>query len=57
MNEKMEFVTISVNEYQRLQEYSHKLSCLESCGVDNWSGYSEAMQMFNEEYEEEEQEA
>ncbi|MGG1659514.1 hypothetical protein [Brevibacillus sp. NRS-1366] len=54
MNEKMEFVTISVEEYQQLQNDSYMLSCLEACGVDNWGGYSEAMQMFNEEEEDEE---
>ncbi|WPS88789.1 hypothetical protein SMD22_07510 [Brevibacillus halotolerans] len=49
MVEKMEFVTISVQEYRQLQDDSYKLSCLEACGVDNWCGYSEAMQMFDEE--------
>lgn len=55
MNKKVEFITIPIEEYKKLQEYTHKLSCLESCGVDNWSGYGEAMEMYNENYKEEEE--
>jgi hypothetical protein len=34
-----------------LEEDAEFLSCLEACGVDNWSGYSEAVEMYNEEDE------
>ena len=33
-----ETVTISKTEYDQLLDDSLKLSCLESCGVDNWQG-------------------
>jgi hypothetical protein len=47
-----ETVTISKKEYDELLEESKKLSALESWGVDNWSGYDEAMRDLreNEEY-------
>ena len=44
-----EKVTISKAEYERLLEDSDFLSCLEACGVDNWVGYSDAWEMYNEE--------
>ena len=46
MDEK---VTISKAEYERLINASEFLSCLEACGVDNWGGYSDAWEMYNEE--------
>lgn len=46
---KEEKVTITKSEYDSLLEDSEKLSCLEACGVDNWQGYEDAMEMFNEE--------
>jgi hypothetical protein len=52
MDQTMDLVTISVKEYQQLQDDSNMLNCLEACGVDNWHGYSEARKMYNEEYEE-----
>jgi hypothetical protein len=46
--ENEEMVTISKKEYEDLLEESSKLSCLEAAGVDNWSGYDFAMEMFRE---------
>lgn len=45
-------VTISKKEYDSLLADSHKLSCLEMAGVDNWSGYDYAMELMGEEEEE-----
>lgn len=39
----MKMVTISQEEYKSLLESQDKLERLEAYGVDNWSGYSEAM--------------
>ena len=47
-----ETVTISKAEYERLLEAENFLDCLEACGVDNWSGYGEAVAMSEEEDEE-----
>jgi len=47
-----ETVTITKAEYKRLLDDSDFLGCLEACGVDNWGGYDDARQMFNEEGEE-----
>lgn len=41
----MEMVTISKEEYERLLNRAEFLSCLEACGVDNWSGYGYAWEM------------
>jgi hypothetical protein len=41
----VETVTISVDEYKYLLHRSEKLDALEATGVDNWNGYSEAMEM------------
>lgn len=49
----IKMVTIPEKEYERLLESDRKLDCLECMGVDNWSGYGEAMAIFNEEDEEE----
>jgi hypothetical protein len=35
-------------EIERLRSQLVFLECLESCGVDNWSGYGDAQEMFNE---------
>lgn len=45
MDEK---VTISRSEYEQLLNDSEFLSCLEACGVDNWDGYGDAWEMYNE---------
>jgi hypothetical protein len=47
-----EMVEITKEEYERLLEDSEKLSCLEACGVDNWQGYDDAMEMYRNEDEE-----
>ena len=41
-------VTITREEYERLQRASEFLDCLEGCGVDNWVGYSDAVDLFEE---------
>ena len=38
-------VTISREEYEQLLADSDKLACLEGAGVDNQSGYGDAMEM------------
>ena len=40
-----EMITITKKEYDELIKDSDFLSCLESCGVDNWEGYSDARRM------------
>lgn len=42
----VEEVTITLKEYNQLLEYKTKLEYLEEFGVDNWPGYSEAMQAY-----------
>ena len=32
-----------------LERDSHFLECLDACGVDDWEGYSDASQMFEDE--------
>ncbi|WP_459213703.1 hypothetical protein [Paenibacillus graminis] len=44
----VKMVTITESEYQRLLRDSDKLGCLEACGVDNWGGWDDAMEMFAE---------
>jgi len=44
-------VIISREELGELQKDSDLLDCLYACGVDNWSGFSEAMEMFEEDDE------
>lgn len=39
-------ITIPIEEYHHLLERNDKLSCLEDCGVDNWGGYGDAMEMY-----------
>lgn len=43
-----ETVTIPKSEYERLGDAEDFLECLEACGVDNWVGYGDAQEMFNE---------
>jgi hypothetical protein len=38
-------VRISVEEYARLRAAEAKLQALEEAGVDNWEGYSWAMEL------------
>uniref|UniRef100_A0A6H1ZQ79 Uncharacterized protein n=1 Tax=viral metagenome TaxID=1070528 RepID=A0A6H1ZQ79_9ZZZZ len=49
-----EMITISIKKYEALLEDSKKLSFLEMFGVDNWSGYEDAMREMREEEEDEE---
>ena len=41
-------VTIPKKEYEELLEAQDWLSCLESAGVDNWSGIDYAYELKNE---------
>lgn len=41
-------VTISKKEYESLKEDSDWLQCLQSAGVDNWSGYDYARELQRE---------
>lgn len=43
-----ETVTVSLEEFNRLQERDNFLSCLEACGVDNWEGFDDAVDMYRE---------
>lgn len=43
-------VRISKEEYNNLIKARNKLEALESCGVDNWQGYSDAMEYYRKEY-------
>jgi hypothetical protein len=47
-------VTIPKSEYDALIKASIKLSCLENQGVDNWSGYDDAMDAYRAEIGEDE---
>jgi hypothetical protein len=42
-----ETVTISKKEYDALVNDQRKLDALEACGVDNWQGWDEAMDMYH----------
>lgn len=44
----LENILVPKEEYEELVEDSKKLSCLEGAGVDNWEGYSEAMEYMEE---------
>jgi hypothetical protein len=41
--EPAQTVTITRKEYDRLLRADDKLGALEAAGVDNWSGYADAM--------------
>lgn len=43
-----EAVLVSVEEYQYLKDRLAFLECLEQCGVDNWDGYSAAIELHQE---------
>jgi hypothetical protein len=47
----MEMVTITKEEYERLQDREWFLNCLEAAGVDNWGGYGDAWEMYKAEEE------
>lgn len=50
MGEQRNDPTITVDKklFERVVEDSDFLDCLKACGVDNWEGYSLAVQMYNE---------
>ena len=43
-----EMITIPRKEYDELLKRDLFLTCLDGCGVDNWDGYGDAYQMFEE---------
>ena len=43
-----ETVTISKKEYESLLEDSKKLTALENAGVDNWEGFDEAREIYQQ---------
>ena len=43
----METVTISKEEYEELLANSKFLDCLRACGVDNWLGYDDAIDLMD----------
>jgi hypothetical protein len=47
-------ISISEEEYEALLNDSILLNCLEMMGVDNWDGYDEAIEQYNEILEQEE---
>lgn len=49
---KQETVTISKEEYEVLLDRVYFLDCLEGCGVDNWQGYGNAYELYENPEEE-----
>jgi hypothetical protein len=43
-----EEITISRDEYERLLDAERYLDALYAAGVDNWDGYSYALEIYNE---------
>lgn len=41
-------VEITVEEYEYLLQEQDFLNCLRAAGVDNWEGYSEAIEMMED---------
>ena len=46
---EQEMITITKEEYDELKSDQSFLYCLQSCGVDNWEGYSDAQEMYQNE--------
>ena len=44
-----QYVTIPLSEYNELKESDKFLDALRAAGVDNWIGYEEAQDIYNEE--------
>lgn len=42
----MKTIKLTVDRYNELLEAEEMLEALEACGVDNWEGYDEALDMF-----------
>ena len=53
-NQEPKKITISEEEYDSLLKDSILLNCLQMTGVDNWDGYDEAIEQYNEIMEQEE---
>lgn len=49
---KEKMVTITQEEYEQLLDKKRKLDALECCGVDNWGGWDDAMEIYHSEDEE-----
>lgn len=47
-------VTISIEEYSRLQDAEDLLFCLYAAGVDSWEGFDIAIEEFHKEADEDE---
>lgn len=47
-----ETVTIPKEQYDKLVEDQHWLSCLAAAGVDNWEGYDQAIEILNSDNDE-----
>jgi len=47
-------ISISEEEYEALLNDSILLNCLQMMGVDNWDGYGDAIEQYNEIMEQEE---
>ena len=45
-------ITVKAKYFERIQKESHFLDCLRAAGVDNWSGYDDAREMWEQEYPE-----
>ena len=56
MKKSKQTVTISQEEYEHLLDIELKFSCLAGCGVDNWGGWDDAMEMYRNEKESEDEE-
>lgn len=44
-------ITITMDDYEELVADHRFLECLQSASVDNWEGYDDAIEMFQEEGE------
>ena len=45
---KEQMITIPKSTYDKLTEAYDKLTSLEQCGVDNWCGYDDAMNLIDD---------
>lgn len=46
-----ETITITKTEYEELLAAQRWVDCLEGAGVDNWEGYDEAVNLYQEDAE------
>lgn len=54
MEQHENLVTISRKEYDSLLEDSAWLNCLQNAGVNNWCGWDYALELYQEQYGDEE---